>query len=160
MIASIDGGRGRLSLGFVDPLSVVVILFLVLGGRKIRVVDDVLVGAVRSGGLRRPFDPRDEVAEDLFGDLKAALELGVRFGRRLEEDDVVRALAVPIDLVGEAAAAPRGDLDDLPAPGAQLPGRAVDDRLGFVVSDVRSQDEHEFVSAHAPGHSFQWDLLR
>ncbi len=83
-----------------------------------------------------------------------------RLGRRLEEDDVVRALAVPVDLVGEPAAAPRGDLHDLPAAGAHLAGGAVDDRLGFVVRDVGSQDEHEFVSAHAPGHSFQWDLPR
>ena len=70
---------------------------------------------------------------------------------RLEEDDVVRALAIPVDLVREPAAAPRGDLHDLAAGGRDLAGGAVDDRLGAVVGDVGSEDEHEFVSAHAPG---------
>ena len=110
----------------------------------------VLVAAVAAGGLDRSLDAGDEVAEDLLGDEQRALQLDDRVGRRLEQDDVVRALAVPVDLVGEAAAAPRGDLDDLAAAGDDLAGRAVDDRLGLVVRDVRSEDEHEFVAAHAP----------
>ena len=73
---------------------------------------------------------------------------------------MVGALAKGADLVGQSTAAPRGDLDDLAAGCEQLSGGAVDDRLGLVVRDVGSQDEHEFVSAHAPGHSFQWDLPR
>ena len=40
-------------------------------------------------------------------------------GRRIEQEDVVRAFAVLADGVGEAAAAPRADLDDLAA-GARL----------------------------------------
>ena len=84
----------------------------------------------------------------------------IAVGRRLEEDDVVRALAVPVDLVGQPAAAPRGDLHDLAAVGDDLAGGAVDDRLGLVVRDIGTQDQHEFVSAHAPGHSFQWETSR
>ena len=116
--------------------------------------------SVAAGGLDRPLDAGHEVAEDLLGDEQAALHLDDRLGRRLEQDDVVRAFAVPVDRVGEAAAAPRGDLDDLAAAGRDLAGGAVDDRLGSVVRDVGSQDEHEFVSAHAPGLSFQWDMPR
>ena len=52
---------------------------------------------------------------------------------RLEQDDVVRALAVAVDRVRQPAAAPRGDLDDLAAGGGDLAGGAVDDRLALVV---------------------------
>ena len=58
--------------------------------------------------------------------------------------------------IGEAPAAPRGDLDDLTATGGDLAGDAVDDRLALVVRDVGTDHEHEFVSAHARSHSFQW----
>jgi hypothetical protein len=99
-------------------------------------------------------------AEDLFGDQERALHLGDGVSRRLEEDDVVRALAVPVDLVGQSPAAPRSDLHDLAAAGHDPAGGAVDDRLGLVVRDIGTQDQHEFVSAHAPGHSFQWESSR
>ena len=41
------------------------------------------------------------------------------------------------------------DLDDLPAGRDDLAGGAVDDRLGSLVRDVRPEDEHEFIAAHA-----------
>ena len=69
---------------------------------------------------------------------------------------MVRALAVAVDRIRQPAAAPRGDLDDLAAGGDDLAGGAVDDRLALVVRDVRAEDEHEFVAAHARSHSFQW----
>ena len=75
---------------------------------------------------------------------------------RLEQDDVVRALAVAVDRVRQPAAAPRGDLDDLATGRGDLAGRAVDDRLAPIVRDVRTEHEHEFVSAHARSDSFQW----
>ena len=96
-------------------------------------VDALVRGTVAARGPHRALDARDEVAEDLLGDEQAALELGDRLGGRLEEDDVVRALAMPVDRVGEPAAAPRGDLHDLAAGRHDLAGRAVDDRLGPVV---------------------------
>ena len=57
----------------------------------------------------------------------------IDLGGRLEEHDVVRALAVAIDGIGQPAAAPRGDLHDLAAGGDDLAGGAVDDRLALVV---------------------------
>ena len=62
---------------------------------------------------------------------------------------MVRALAVAVDRVGEAASAPGRDLHDLAARGDDLAGRAVDDRLASVIRDVGADDEHEFVAAHA-----------
>ena len=116
-----------------------------------------LLGAVAAGRPGRPLVAGDEMAEDLLGDQERALHLGDGVSRRLEEDDVVRALAVPVDLVRQPAAAPRGDLHDLAAGGDDPARGAVDDRLGLVVRHVGTQDQHEFVSAHAPGHSFQWE---
>ena len=75
-------------------------------------------------------------------------------------DDVIGAFAVAVDRVRQPASAPRGDLHDLAFTRDDLAGGAVDDRLGLVVSDVGSQDEHEFIAAHAPGHSFQWGSSR
>ena len=72
----------------------------------------------------------------------------IAVGGRLEQDDVVRALAVAIDRVGQPAAAPGGDLHDLAAGGDDLAGGPVDEGLALVVRDVRADDEHEFVAAH------------
>ena len=111
-------------------------------------------------GRDRPLDAGHEVAEDLLGDQEAALHLGDGLGRRLEQDDVVRAFAVPVDLVGEAAAAPGATLTIWPPPAEIC--RVVRSMTAWarVVRDVGSQDQHEFVSAHAPGLSFQWDVPR
>ena len=97
-----------------------------------------------------------EVAKDLFGDLEAMLQLDQGVARGREQDDVVRPFAIAVDRVGQPAAAPRGDLEDLAASGGDLTGRAVDDRLAPVVRHVRTDHEHEFVSAHARINSFQW----
>ena len=142
--------------------SVDVVVLVVLGGREVGVVGllAAVLEAVATARPGRSLVTGHEMAEDLLGDLERALHLGERLGRRLEEDDVVRALAVAVDLVGQPAAAPRGDLDDLAAVGDDLAGGAVDDRLGLVVRDIGTQDQHEFVSAHAPGHSFQWESSR
>src|SRR6185503_15877491 len=161
--SSVDGGRSRLTLGFVDPLGDIVEVFLVVRrGRQVDVVDVLatLGRTIATGGPGRALVTRDEMAEDLFGDQERALHLGDGVSRRLEEDDVVRALAEPVDLVGQSPAAPRSDLHDLAAAGHDPAGGAVDDRLGLVVRDIGTQDQHEFVSAHAPGHSFQWESSR
>ena len=142
---------GAASLSDSSIRSPAVVVLLVLDGREVGVLDPRFVG--RRGvaaRLDRALDAGDEVAQDLLGDEQAALQLGDRLGRRLEEDDVVRALAVAIDRVGQAAAAPGRDLDDLAAGGDDLAGGAVDDRLGASSGDVRAEDEHEFVAAHAP----------
>ena len=52
------------------------------------------------------------------------------------------------DGVGETAAAPRADLDDLAAGADDRSRRTVDGRLDPILSEVGSQDEHEFVTAH------------
>ena len=72
-------------------------------------------------------------------------------GRRLEQDDVVRALAVAVDRVGQPTAAPGGDLHDLATGGDDLAGGSVDEGLALVVRHVRADDEHEFVAAHTRG---------
>ena len=83
-----------------------------------------------------------------------------RLGRGLEDHDVVRALAVAVDRVREAAAAPGRDLDDLPARGDDVTRGAVDDRGGPLIRRIRPEDEHEFIAAHGLLYSFQWDLPR
>ena len=70
-------------------------------------------------------------------------------GGCLEMDDVVRALAVAVDRVGQPPAAPGRDLDDLAAGRGQLAGDPVDQGLALIVGQVRTEDEHQFVSAHA-----------
>ena len=73
----------------------------------------------------------------------------IESGGASKMDDVVRALAMAIDRVGQPAAPPRGDLHDLAAGRRDLAGDPVDQGLALVVGQVRSEDEHQFVSAHA-----------
>ena len=120
------------------------------------VVEQIVLAVLAAAGLDRALIAGHEVTEDFLGDEEAVLQLGDGVRGRREQDDVVRALAEPIDRIGEATAAPRGHLDDLPARGRDLAGRAVDDRLAAIVRDVRPDHEHEFVSAHARSNSFQW----
>ena len=115
-LPSVDGGRGRLALVLADPLATVVVLLLVDARGQVGVVGLVDVTAVLAPrGLDGSLVAGDEVPQDLLGDEQAVLELGERVAGRLEQDDVVRALAVPVDRVREPTAAPRGDLGDLPA---------------------------------------------
>src|SRR5438445_13167939 len=100
------------------------------------------------------------MTQDLLGDQEAALDLGHDVTWSLEQDDVGRAFAVAIDRIGQPASAPWGDFHDLATAGDDLAGGAVDDRLGLVVRDIGTQDQHEFVTAHAPGHSFPWETSR
>src|SRR5204863_6557485 len=94
---SVDRGRSCLALRLVDPLATIILLFLVLRGWKQRLVTGGGV-AQRPGGTLLA---DDEVAQDLLGDEDAALELGDRGRGRLEDDDVVRALAVAVDGIGQ-----------------------------------------------------------
>src|SRR6186997_2218870 len=110
---SVDGGRGRLALGLVDEFAGDVLVLLVEPRRQILAVDIVELAAVAGRRLGRPVDAGHEVAEDLFGDEQGVLELDDGLGRGLEEDDVVRALTMPVDWVGQATAPPRGDFHDL-----------------------------------------------
>ena len=99
--------------------------------------------------LARSVDARHEVAEDLFGDEQGVLELDDGLGRGLEEDDVVRALTMSVDRVGQAAAPPRGDLHDLATGRDDAASGPIDEGLAFVVRDVGADDEHEFVAAQS-----------
>ena len=116
-------------------------------------------GGVAAGldGLDRP---GHEVAQDVLGDLEAALQLRDGLGRGLEDHDVVRAFAVAIDGIREPPTAPGSDLDDLPALGDDVARGAVDDRGGPLIRRIRPEDEHEFIAAHGLHDSFQWDLPR
>ena len=131
-------------------------------GMSVIGVDVVGLGA--RGGVAAGLDgldrPGHQVAEDVLGDLEAALQLrdGLRGG--LEDHDVVRALAVAIDGIREPPAAPGSDLDDLPALGDDVARGAVDDRGGPLIRRIRPEDEHEFIAAHGLLISFQWDLPR
>ena len=95
----------------------IVLVLLVEAGRQVGVIEPVDLGAVAPARLGRTIHAGDEVAQHLFGDEEGVLELDDRVGRGLEQDDVVRALAMAVDRVGQAAAAPRGDLHDLAAGG-------------------------------------------
>src|SRR5258706_5217375 len=107
--SSVDGCRSGFALGLVDPLGVV-FLFLVLGRRARVDVDVGIFGrAVAARRLDRAVVAGDEVTQHFLGDEEAVLELGDRLGRRLEEDDVVRPLAMMADGVGKATTAPVRD---------------------------------------------------
>ena len=67
---------------------------------------------------------------------------------RLEDDDEVRALALPGDGIGEAAAAPRAHLDDLAVGRGDAAGGAVEDLLDAVIGGIRPQDQHELIATH------------
>src|SRR4029453_15108526 len=109
---------------------------------------DVLTGrATRGRGGGRTPSGVGGVAQHLFGDEQGLLDFDDRLGRRLEQDDVVRALTMAIDRVGQAAAPPRGDLPDLAAGRHDAAGGPVDESLAFVVRHVGADDEHEFVAA-------------
>src|SRR6476646_7886443 len=108
----------------------------------------LLKAIVASSGLGRSLVAGHEGADDLLGDEQTVPQLRERVRRRVEQDDVVRALAVAVDRVSQSAATPWGDLDDLTAGGGDLSRDPVDDRLALVVRHVRADDEHEFISAH------------
>ena len=100
---------GAASLSDSSMCSPVVLVLLVLGRRAGRVV---VASTSPSAPSRRerldgPLVPGHEVAQDLLGDQEAVLQLGDRLGRGLEEDDVVRALAVAVDGIRQAPTAPR-----------------------------------------------------
>ena len=147
-LPSVDGGRSRLGLGFVDELDRRVVILVAGAGGQILDVEVVKFRAVRTHRLCRAFDTRDEVAQHLFCDEQGALEFDDRVGRCLEQDDVVRAFAVAVDRICQAATAPGGDLHDLAAGGDDPAGRPIDEGLTLVVRDIRADDEHEFVAAH------------
>src|SRR4051794_12015527 len=109
---SVDGrGRG-LALRLVDPLAGRLVV-LVLRRREVRLGVDVL-GVLGGRGVTPDLHgldrPRHEVAKDVLGDLEAALQLRDGLGRGFEDHDVVRAIAVAVDGIREAAAAPGCDL--------------------------------------------------
>ena len=92
-------------------------------------------------------------------DGQVALQAEHALGRRIEDHDVVRALVVGADRIGQAPAAPGAHLDELAARAGDGPGGAIEDRLAPVVGQIRAQDEHEFVTAHGPWASFPWGWL-
>src|SRR5882757_9159810 len=109
---SVDGGRSRLALGLVDEFAGDVLVLLVETRREVLAVDVVEVAAIVGRRLGRSVDSCDEVTEDLFGDQQGVLELDDGLGRGLEQDDVVRALTMSVDRVGQTATAPRRDFHD------------------------------------------------
>jgi len=99
-LLSVDRGRSSFALGLVDPFAYFV-LFLVGGCRKRFLT--ALAGLVASAGcLDRPLYSCDEVAEELLRDQQPMLELGDGLRRGLEQDDVVRALTVAVDGIGQS----------------------------------------------------------
>ena len=93
-VTLVDGGGSGLALGLVDDLAIVATSSSSGGATS---TSSRSLVAVDSAARRcRPLDARDEVAHDLFGDVEAALQLRDGLGRGIEQDDVVRALAVGI----------------------------------------------------------------
>src|ERR1700675_1782393 len=132
---SIDRGRRRFALGFVDELCSIAIVLVVLieAGWQVGIVANLTVLAVAARRLDRALHAGDEVAQHLFGDEQRVLELGDSLGRGLEHDDLVRALTVAIDRVRQPAPAPWRDLHDLATSSDDLGGRSVDEGLTLVV---------------------------
>src|SRR5260221_13645161 len=94
---SVDGGRSRIALGFVDELGAIVLVVVIEAGGQLGIVADVAFLAIAARGLDRALHARHEVAQHLLGDQQGVLELGDRLGRGLEQDDLVRALTMRID---------------------------------------------------------------
>ena len=153
-------GAASLSDSSIRSVGVVHVLLVVAGGRTLSSISVAVVAVVATTGLGRALDTRHEVAEDLLGDQQGVLELDDGLGGGLEQDDLVRALAVPVDRVGQSTATPRGDLHDLATGGHDLAGRAIDDGLAAIVRHVGRDHEHQFITAHARRHSFQWGMPR
>ena len=145
---SMAAGAASLSDSSMNSGRSIVVLLVVEAGRDVDVVELVELAAVAARGLRRAIDAGHEMAQDLLGDEQRVLELDDRVGRGLEQDDVVRALAMAVDRIGQPAAAPRGDLHDLAAGRDDAAGGPVDEGLALVVRDIGAEDEHEFVAAH------------
>ena len=156
---SVDCGRSGLALGLVD--------------QRCPVVEVILLVEARRQRRRRPRTPRSSSPSRraaLIGRStrvtrwrrtssvisRVCSSSAIAFGRRLEQDDLVRALTVAIDGVRQSAATPGRDLHDLPAGGHDLAGGPVDEGLALVIRHVRADHEHEFIAAHTRRCSFQW----
>ena len=120
-----------------------------------RLVGLVEVGgrALRDGGgdlVRRPAVLEDghEVTQDLLADQKAALDLAHLGRLDVEVNEEVARLAVPADVVRQAALAPRRDLAEAATAVDDGAGDLLDRRLELVVLQVRPEQEHEFVTTH------------
>ena len=99
---------GAASLSDSSMSSPIVVVLLVVGRGDIDLVELVARRGRQPARRCRPLDVRDEVADDLFGDVQAALELGDGLGRGIEDDDVVRALAVAVRWGRRAGGVPTG----------------------------------------------------
>src|SRR5207249_2112666 len=101
-------------------------------------------------------DHRHQVTDDLLADQQAALDLANRTRLHIEVDQEIARLAKVLDGIRQSALAPWRDL-------GQAASR-VDDRarhllhggLELVVLQVRSEQQHECVSAHGPISSSLW----
>src|SRR5674536_57124 len=78
-----------------------------------------------------------EVPDYVLRDQERPLQVNDRVGRGIEVDDVIRGLAVPVDLVRQAPTAPRGCLDDLAAGAGNLPADLLQERLDAVIRRIR-----------------------
>src|ERR1035437_445996 len=145
----VDSGRGLFGLGLVDHLDIHVVRLFVVG-RGSHVQIGVAVGLLALGRPERALNTGDEVPKHFLADHQAALKLGDSRGRSLEQDDVVRAFAMMVDRISQSPAAPRGLLDDLTTTTGDRAGSSLERTLDLVVRQIGTQNEHKFVSAHAP----------
>src|SRR5450756_2505407 len=141
---SVDGGWSGFALGLVDLVAGRLLVLLDVRGRN--EVGDVV--RLAASGLERPLHADHEVPDHVLRDQERPLQVNDRVGRGIEVDDVIRGLAVPVDLVRQAPTAPRGRLDDLAAGAGNLPADLLQERLDAVIRRIRPDHEHEFVAAH------------
>src|SRR5919204_6744437 len=116
---------------------------------------------LRQLGRRRGLRPLDsagrQVAHDAVGDAEDARELVPRLPLGVELEQVVDALALVVDLVGEAAAPP--DVLPLPPAAAALDqlARSRDDLLLALLRHVRIEHQQNLVRHHTfPRPPFLW----
>src|SRR5918995_6853207 len=101
----------------------------------------------RAPGLRAA---DGQMAHDAVGDLEDARDLVQRIGLCRERQQVVRAVRLVVDLVGELAPAPDFVLLEAPAAAFEELARARHDFLLALIRGLRIQHEQNLVVDHVP----------
>src|SRR5690349_20741946 len=110
----------------------------------------ILVAAAhhRRRALLMFIDLDGEEADDILVDVRLALELGDRSGRRVDVEHHVMRLAVLRDAISEAAKAPGLRLGDLPAIVFDDLGGVFRERIDLGLCEVLAREENMLVERH------------
>ena len=97
------------------------------------------------------------IADDIFVDLRLALELGDAIARSIEVEQHEMRLAVALDLVGQALEAPGLGLGDLALVGFDNLGSCGSQRIDLRLAQILARQEDMLVKRHALPFSIRTD---